>query len=91
VPALIHALVACGWFGIQTLFDGIAVHLMLAALFDSWAQLGGVGEVLALELGLQEHVARGLHEPGRQQRRRPEGLLRQPARGRTSRGRTRPR
>jgi len=46
VPALIRALVACGWFGIQTLFGGIAVHLMLSALFSSWAQLGGIGEVL---------------------------------------------
>ena len=46
VPALIRALVACGWFGIQTLFGGIAVHLLLAALSDSWAQLGGTGEVL---------------------------------------------
>ncbi|MEO8062911.1 MAG: NCS1 family nucleobase:cation symporter-1 [Pseudomonadota bacterium] len=46
VPALIRALVACGWFGIQTLFGGIAVHLMLAALSDTWAQLGGVGEVI---------------------------------------------
>jgi nucleobase:cation symporter-1, NCS1 family len=46
VPALIRALVACGWFGIQTLFGGIAVHLMLAAMFDGWAQLGGVGEVI---------------------------------------------
>ena len=32
IPALIRALVACGWFGIQTLFGGIAVHLMLSAL-----------------------------------------------------------
>ena len=46
VPALIRALVACGWFGIQTLFGGIAVHLMLAAMFDGWEQLGGVGEVI---------------------------------------------
>jgi NCS1 family nucleobase:cation symporter-1 len=46
VPALIRALVACGWFGIQTLFGGIAVHLMLAAVSDSWAALGGVGEVI---------------------------------------------
>jgi NCS1 family nucleobase:cation symporter-1 len=46
VPALIRAMVACGWFGIQTLFGGIAVHLLLAALSDSWAQLGGVGEVI---------------------------------------------
>ena len=46
VPSLIRALVACGWFGVQTLFGGIAIHLLLAALFDWWAALGGVGEVL---------------------------------------------
>ena len=45
VPSLIRAIVACGWFGVQTLFGGIAIHLMLSALFDSWAALGGVGEV----------------------------------------------
>jgi len=38
--------VACGWFGIQTLFGGIAVHLLLAAVSDSWAALGGIGEVI---------------------------------------------
>ena len=46
VPALIRALVACGWFGIQTMFGGIAVHLLLSAVSDSWAALGGHGEVL---------------------------------------------
>jgi nucleobase:cation symporter-1, NCS1 family len=46
VPALIRAMVACGWFGIQTMFGGIAVHLLLSALFDSWASLGSKGEVL---------------------------------------------
>ena len=46
VPALIRALVACGWFGIQTLFGGIAIHLLLSALFDVWAALGGTGEVI---------------------------------------------
>jgi len=46
VPSLIRAVVACGWFGIQTLFGGIAIHLMLSAMFDSWAALGGVGEVI---------------------------------------------
>jgi nucleobase:cation symporter-1, NCS1 family len=45
VPALIRALVACGWFGIQTLLGGMAVHLMLAALSDTWARLGSKGEV----------------------------------------------
>ena len=46
VPALIRAIVACGWFGVQTLFGGIAIHLMLAAVFDGWAALGGTGEVI---------------------------------------------
>lgn len=46
VPALIRALVACGWFGIQTMFGGIAVHLLFSALSESWAALGGTGEVL---------------------------------------------
>ena len=46
VPSLIRAVVACGWFGVQTLFGGIAIHLMLSALFDGWAALGGVGEVI---------------------------------------------
>lgn len=46
VPSLIRAIVACGWFGVQTLFGGIAIHLMMSALFDGWAALGGTGEVL---------------------------------------------
>jgi NCS1 family nucleobase:cation symporter-1 len=46
VPALIRALVACGWFGVQTLFGGIAIHLLFSALSEDWATLGGTGEVL---------------------------------------------
>jgi NCS1 family nucleobase:cation symporter-1 len=46
VPSLVRALVACGWFGVQTLFGGIAIHLFLSAMFPGWAALGGTGEVL---------------------------------------------
>ncbi|WP_430462729.1 NCS1 family nucleobase:cation symporter-1 [Thalassolituus sp. LLYu03] len=46
VPCLIRGIVACGWFGIQTMFGGLAIHLMLSAMSDSWASLGGVGEVI---------------------------------------------
>jgi NCS1 family nucleobase:cation symporter-1 len=46
VPSLVRALVACGWFGVQTLFGGIAIHLLLSAIFPAWAALGGTGEVL---------------------------------------------
>ena len=45
IPALIRALVACGWFGIQTLLGGYAIHQLLSALSDSWASLGSQGEV----------------------------------------------
>ncbi|GGY00968.1 transporter [Litchfieldella qijiaojingensis] len=46
VPCLIRALVGCGWFGIQTMFGGLAIHLLLSAIFPPWQALGGVGEVI---------------------------------------------
>lgn len=46
IPCLIRGLVACGWFGIQTMFGGLAIHLFLSAVSDGWASLGGVGEVI---------------------------------------------
>lgn len=46
VPCLIRALVACGWFGIQTLFGGLAIHLFLGSIFEGWKSLGGTGEVI---------------------------------------------
>jgi NCS1 family nucleobase:cation symporter-1 len=46
VPSLVRAIVACGWFGIQTLFGGIAIHLLFSAFSESWASLGGTGEVI---------------------------------------------
>lgn len=50
VPCLIRALVACGWFGIQTLFGGLAIHLFLGSVFDGWKSLGGIGEVIGFML-----------------------------------------
>ncbi len=46
VPSLVRALVACGWFGIQTLLGGYAIHILFSALFDGWAALGSTGEVV---------------------------------------------
>ena len=46
VPCLIRALVACGWFGIQTMFGGLAIHLFLGSIFEGWKALGGTGEVI---------------------------------------------
>ncbi len=42
VPALLRALVACGWFGIQTWIGGEALFLMLAALVPSAHQLADI-------------------------------------------------
>ena len=46
IPSLIRAMVACGWFGIQTLFGGIAIHILLSNILPGWESLGGTGEVL---------------------------------------------
>src|SRR6202163_1765045 len=37
VPAVLRALVACGWFGIQTWIGGEAINVMIAALVPWWA------------------------------------------------------
>ena len=57
VPSLIRAVVACGWFGIQTLFGGIAIHLLLSALFPAWEALGGTGEVIGFFIFWVANVA----------------------------------
>ncbi len=36
VPAVLRALVACGWFGIQTWIGGEAINTLLAALMPAW-------------------------------------------------------
>src|ERR1700688_1315822 len=36
VPAILRALVACGWVGIQTWIGGEAIDAMLVVLFPSW-------------------------------------------------------
>jgi len=37
VPAILRALVACGWFGIQTWIGGQAINAMIVALAPGWA------------------------------------------------------
>ena len=36
IPAILRALVACGWFGIQTWIGGEAINAMIVALAPSW-------------------------------------------------------
>jgi NCS1 family nucleobase:cation symporter-1 len=46
VPAILRALVACGWFGIQTWIGGQAIHTMLKTAWPAWSQVPG-GEWIA--------------------------------------------
>lgn len=41
VPALLRAVVACGWFGIQTWIGGAATHSMLAIVVPGWSEVPG--------------------------------------------------
>src|ERR1700740_907473 len=43
IPAVLRALVACGWFGIQTWIGGQAIYSMLAVLWPAAANVPGVG------------------------------------------------
>src|ERR1700674_2845122 len=39
VPAMLRALVACGWVGLQTWIGGEAINAMIVALVPSWAHV----------------------------------------------------
>jgi nucleobase:cation symporter-1, NCS1 family len=41
VPAILRALVACGWFGIQTWIGGQAIHAMLTIVSPAWGRYAG--------------------------------------------------
>jgi NCS1 family nucleobase:cation symporter-1 len=41
IPAVLRAIVACGWFGIQTWIGGLALHTLFAAAWPSWGALPG--------------------------------------------------
>ncbi|MGH9399657.1 MAG: NCS1 family nucleobase:cation symporter-1 [Thermoanaerobaculia bacterium] len=43
LPALMRALVACGWFGIQAWIGGEALHTFFAALLPGWKTMLGAG------------------------------------------------
>src|SRR6266446_4093380 len=40
VAAVLRALVACGWFGIQTWIGGEAINTLITTLAPNWAQVG---------------------------------------------------
>src|SRR6195256_2676420 len=41
IPAVLRALVACGWFGIQTWIGGLALNTLLIAAWPAWAGYPG--------------------------------------------------
>jgi nucleobase:cation symporter-1, NCS1 family len=50
VPAILRAIVACGWFGIQTFIGGEAVKTFLEAIAPSFGSLGGGASLFGLTL-----------------------------------------
>ncbi len=48
IPAMLRAIVACGWFGIQTWIGGTAIDALLTAVWSGWAgiDLGVAGNPL---------------------------------------------
>src|SRR3954452_8975570 len=41
VAAMARALVACGWFGIQTWIGALAIDALMSTLWNGWADVGG--------------------------------------------------
>ena len=50
LPALLRAVVACGWFGIQTWIGGLAIHEILGTLSPGWRGLGGAWTLMGFGL-----------------------------------------
>jgi NCS1 family nucleobase:cation symporter-1 len=50
LPAILRAIVACGWFGIQTFIGGEAVRTFISAVWPAFADLGGGATLFGLSL-----------------------------------------
>jgi nucleobase:cation symporter-1, NCS1 family len=46
VPAMLRAIVACGWFGIQTWIGGTAIDALFSVMWSGWANLFGGATIL---------------------------------------------
>jgi len=46
VPAILRAIVACGWFGIQTWIGGTAIDALFSVMSSGWAHLLGDATIL---------------------------------------------
>jgi NCS1 family nucleobase:cation symporter-1 len=50
IPAVLRAIVACGWFGIQTYIGGEAVRTFLEALWPAYGHIGGDFRLFGLSI-----------------------------------------
>ncbi len=50
IPAILRAIVACGWFGIQTWIGGAALDALFGALWSGWPDFFGGARVMDLAL-----------------------------------------
>jgi NCS1 family nucleobase:cation symporter-1 len=62
IPAIARAVVACGWFGIQTWIGGLALNTLMTAAWPAWASVPGTVWITfaafwAVEVAI---IARGL-------------------------------
>jgi NCS1 family nucleobase:cation symporter-1 len=62
-PALMRALVACGWFGIQTWIGGMALHTLFAAWFPHWKDAPKLAVDLNLPAGVAAWFPRWIADP----------------------------
>jgi NCS1 family nucleobase:cation symporter-1 len=54
VPAILRAIVACGWFGIQTWIGALALQALMVAMWRGWETMpGSIGISFAIFWGLQ--------------------------------------
>ncbi|HSE31705.1 MAG TPA: NCS1 family nucleobase:cation symporter-1 [Pyrinomonadaceae bacterium] len=50
VPAMLRAIVACGWFGIQTWIGGAALDALFGVISPSWNNLFGGASLLGVDI-----------------------------------------
>ena len=55
IPAVFRAIVACGWFGIQTWIGGTAIDALFTAVWSGWANL--FNSVAVLDIAIHTWVA----------------------------------
>lgn len=50
IPAMLRAIVACGWFGINTYIGGSALNVLFEAIVPGWNKLGGNFNIAGLSV-----------------------------------------